>query len=276
MDHIRSAIEEARKQREANKLKRGRQLHDDVALTPDQAKFALEQTWQKLPAFTVKPKRLIRNRIMTQTASAAATPFDVMRTNLLHEMRSKGWRRVAITSPGSKCGKTTISLNLAFSLARQRDIRVMVMELDMRRPAIARILGMRHNTNFASVLAVQSKVDDSIQRIGDNLAFAVPERATQNPAELLQSVHAAHVIDAVEKRYQPDIIIFDMPPMLVADDTLAFTDQLDCALLVGAAETTTMDEIARCKKDLEDRTNLIGVVLNKCRYLDQVENYGSY
>ena len=276
MDHIRSAIEQARKERAINQQKRENRFDERRPLGPDETKFALEQLWQKLPQHDVAPRRLLRNRVMTYASNAAATPFDVMRTNLLHEMRSNNWRRVAITSPGSKCGKTTISLNLAFSLARQRDIRVMVIELDMRRPAIARILGMRHNTNFASVLAVQTKVDDSIQRIGDNLAFAVPQSTTQSPAELLQSVHAAHVIDAIEQRYQPDIMIFDMPPMLVADDTIAFTDQIDCMLLVGAAETTTMDEVHRCKQDLEARTNLLGVILNKCRYIDGAESYGSY
>lgn len=276
MDHIRTAIEQARKEREINKQKRDNPFTTPQQLSPDEAKFALEQLWQKLPSHDINPKRLLRNRVMTYEANAAATPFDVMRTNLLHEMRSNKWRRVAVTSPGSRCGKTTISLNLAFSLARQRDIRVMVIELDLRRPAIARILNMRHETNFASVLSVQTKVNDAIQRVGDNLAFAVPQSSNESPAELLQSVHAAHVIDAIEQRYQPDIMIFDMPPMLVADDTIAFTDQIDCMLLVGAAETTTMDEIHRCKQDLEARTNLLGVVLNKCRYIDSAESYGTY
>lgn len=271
MDHIRSAIEEARKQRAENKRRRDNKLEPDAPPRPDQLKFAQEQLWQKLPDFKTKPNRLLRNRVMTLEANKASAPYDVMRTNLLHEMRSKNWRRVAITSPGRQCGKTTVCLNLAYSLARQRDIRVMVVELDLRQPAIARILGIRPTTDFADVLAVKAKVGDSIQRMGDNLAFAVPKKVTRNPAELLQSVHAAHVIDAIEKRYQPDVMIFDMPPMLVADDTLAFSDQLDCALLVGAAETTSIDEIARCKQGLEDRTNLIGVILNKCRYMDGVE-----
>ncbi|MEJ6404874.1 CpsD/CapB family tyrosine-protein kinase [Yoonia sp. 2307UL14-13] len=275
MDHIRSAIEEARKQRAENKRRRDNNIGPDEPPGPDQLKFAQEQLWQKLPEFKTKPGRLLRNRVMTIEANKAAAPYDVMRTNLLHEMRSKNWRRVAITSPGGQCGKTTVGLNLAFSLARQRDIRVMVVELDLRQPAIARILGIRPTTDFADVLAVQTKVGDSIQRMGDNLAFAVPKKVRQNAAELLQSVHAAHVIDAIEKRYQPDVMIFDMPPMLVTDDTLAFSDQLDCALLVGAAETTSIDEIARCKQGLEDRTNLIGVILNKCRYMDGAEGYAA-
>ncbi|WP_342078261.1 CpsD/CapB family tyrosine-protein kinase [Yoonia sp. SS1-5] len=279
MDHIRAAIEQARKERMAVKAKANEPEKPeklDGKRMAEQGNVVLERAWQALPAFTVKPKRLVRNRIMTYEANAEATPFDVARTNLLHEMRSKSWRRVAITSPSSKCGKTTMCLNLAFSLARQLDIRVMVVELDLRRPSIGRLLRVPNSTSFADVLGAKAKVQDSIQRIGPNLAFALANGPVRSPAELLQSVVAGRVMDAIEERYKPDVMIFDMPPMLIADDTMAFIDQVDCALLVAAAEATTMAEITRCKQELDSRTNLMGVVLNKCRYLDGTEAYGSY
>lgn len=277
MDHIRSAIDKARKERSVKRAQNTQGAGPSEALR-DSALETLDTIWKVLPEVTMDPKHLSRNRVMTYQANPAATPFDVMRTNLLHEMRSKKWRRVAITSPGSKCGKTTICMNLAFSLARQRDLRVMVVELDLRRPSMARILDLPDAPEFAAALAGQANADDNIRRVGNNLAFAVSRHAAKSPAELLQGVTAAHVIDALEARYKPDVMIFDMPPMLVADDTMAFIDQIDAALLIGAAESTTMNEMSRCKQDLEDRTNLIGVVLNKCRYLDSAEGfaYGSY
>jgi protein-tyrosine kinase len=279
MDHIRVAIDKARKERQtAQKQGADSLVLIDQQLDVDGNIAALEQTWQALPTFDVDPEHLVRNRIMTYQATPHATHFDATRTNLLHKMRSNSWRRVAITSPGAKCGKTTLSLNLAFSLARQSDLRVMVIELDLRRPSIARLLRLRDDMNFALVLAGRASAADHIQRHGRNLAIAASQHSAESPAELLQGLTAAHAIDAIEDLYQPDVIIFDMPPMLVVDDMMAFIDQIDATLLVGAAESSTLEEISRCKQDLEARTNLIGVVLNKCRYLDTAEgyNYGAY
>ncbi len=280
MEHIRDAIDKARKEREA-----AQQQARPLVLENPHAENAMRTTgpslpeiWKALPSFPVNEKFLARNMILTYQANAGAAPFDVLRTNMLHEMRSKKWRRVAITSPGSKCGKTTLCLNLAFSLARQSEIRIMVVELDLRRPAIARMLRLTEKVNFADALAGKEPPEKHIRRHGDNLAIACSHSPISSPAELLQGLAAAQIIDDLEARYQPDVMMFDMPPMLVADDTLAFIDQIDCALLVGAAEATTLDEISRCKQDLETRTNVMGVILNKCRYLDSAEGYryGSY
>lgn len=268
MERISAAIEKARKERQAA----GTPENDPVRPMGDSGNAALTETWQALPEFEVQPKLLKRARVLTYKANPQATPFDVMRTKLLHEMRSNEWRRIAITSPGNECGKSTICLNLAFSLARQSDLRVMVIELDLRRPSIMRMMRLRGDTNFAAVLAGKEPAAENIMRHGSNLAIAASQR-TPDSAELLQGVTAAHAIDQIEARYQPDVMLFDMPPMLVADDTMAFIDQVDATLLIAAAESSTLDEVTRCKQDLQSQTNLIGVVLNKCRYLDNVANY---
>lgn len=283
MERLNNAIKKARREREAaqkNPEKRSSSASTSRGTsadhTIDEAVTDIQTAWQTLPSFEVNAKHLKRNLILTYQANSAATPFDVMRTKLLHQMRQHNWRRVAITSPGRNCGKTTLSLNLAFSLARQKDIKVIVLEMDLRKPSMARMLGFSQKTNFSAALAGTEPAQNHIQRAGENLAFATSHTRAPDTAELLQGLTAARVIDDIEASYEPDLMIFDMPPMLVADDTLAFLDQIDCVLLIGAAEATTMDEIGQCKKDIEARTNVMGVVLNKCRYLDRTESYGSY
>lgn len=272
MERISAAIDKARKERQAAGTPGDDPLRPAGKPAPDRDSATLSELWQALPAFDVKPKVLMRSRVLTYQAGPQATPFDVMRTKLLHEMRSNDWRRIAITSPSNDCGKSTICLNLAFSLARQSDLRVMVIELDLRRPSIVRMMRLSDDVNFASVLAGTAPAAEHIRRHGSNLALAT-SRVTPNSAELLQGVTAAHAIDQVEARYRPDVMLFDMPPMLVADDTMAFIDQVDATLLIAAAEASTLDEVTRCKQDLEAQTNLIGVVLNKCRYVDDAGNY---
>jgi len=269
MEHIRHAIEKARKKRMESEGQSDTAAHQDQKLSEA---AALSAKWRALRSTDVRPAVFKRNRITTFRAGPQAAPFDAMRTKLLYEMRGKNWRRLAITSPGVDCGKSTICLNLAFSMARQLDLKVMVIELDLRHPSIARMLNLDSSMNLVKVLNNVAPAQDHMTRIGEDMIIA-PSQRTQDSAELLQGVAAAHAIDRLEADYQPDVMLFDMPPMLAVDDTMAFVDQVDATLLIGAAEATTADQIARCKRDLEARTNLIGVVLNKCRYPDPLEAY---
>jgi Mrp family chromosome partitioning ATPase len=274
MERIQSAIEKARAARQDKVPGTAAAAPAAKAKAQPSRPLEADDPWLALPEFETNPKTLEAHRIVAFKSGPAAIPFDVMRTKLLHQMRLNNWRRIAITSPSSSCGKTMVSLNLAFSLARQVEIRVLVVELDLRRPAVAKTLGLRVKHLFASVLEGQSPAEENMVRYGPNLIFATNHIPTRNPAELLQGPGAAAVLDEIEARYRPDIMIFDMPPMLVNDDTIAFLDQVDCAMLIGAAETTTIDEIDRCEQELAARTKVMGVVLNKCRYLERGESYG--
>ena len=234
----------------------------------------VDAAWQALPAYLPDPRHLERGRCVSFSGGPAAAHFDVMRTKLLQQVRGKGWRRIAITSPGPNCGKTMICLNLAFSLARQHDVRCIVIEMDLRRPSMARILGDRSGHQVAEVLAGTATAADHLIGHGRNLGFGTNRKPASQSAELLQGPAAAAALEAIEVRYQPTLMLFDMPPMQISDDTMAAMGLMDAALLVGAAESTTVAEIDRCEQDLATRTNVIGVVLNKCRYLDKSEGYG--
>lgn len=281
MERIQSAIQKAREERgNSDGIKTGNTAslpanHLQTPQSDPASIFAPEgNLWANLPKLELKPKQLSRARVYTDQATEAAAAFDVLRTRMMHQIKTNNWRRVAISSPGSACGKTTLCMNLAFSFARQRNIRTMVIDLDMRRPSIDKILKASGQRFFASALERESAPEDHMICHQEKLAFATNSKPTQNPAELLQDKGAAHVIDQLEERYKPDVMLFDTPPMLACDDTFAFLDQFDCVLLVAAAERTTADELEKCKKDIGERCNLMGVVLNKCRHLSKVDTYG--
>ena len=225
--------------------------------------------WQDLSEVALDPKVLARNLVVTHQPGARAANFDVMRTNLLRTLRTNGWTRVAITSPTPGCGKSTVALNLAFSLARLTAKQVLLVELDLRHPSLVEMLGMSPDQNFIESLG-EGRLDyGQIRRVGPNLALALNSRSVASPAELLSAPRTADLIDEVEARLRPDVILFDMSPMLVSDDALAYLDQVDCALMVVAAEETTAAEIEKCGADLGKRTQVLGVVLNKCRYMEE-------
>lgn len=276
MERIQVAIDKARAKR-AQERPRGPAavvtdaVREIVAANPPEG---LDEAWAGLSVFGPKPAHLEDNRVVAHQPGPLSGPFEIMRTKMLLQMRANNWRRVAITSPTSDCGKTTIAVNLAFCLARQSDLRVMLVDLDLRRPAVAASLGVTRDLQLSRALAGTEPPEAHMMRIGANFAFAVNRSPTVNSAELLQGVQAAEVLDRIEAQYAPDIMLFDLAPMLVADDTIGFLDQVDCALLVAAAERSTLEEVGKCSADLAARTNPLGVVLNKCRYRDTAESYG--
>jgi protein-tyrosine kinase len=234
----------------------------------------LDAEWAALRAIAVNPTVLERAHVVAATGGTQAAPFDVMRTKLLHQMRANGWRRVAITSPGPSCGKSTIALNLAFSLARQDDLRILLAEADLRRPSLAATLGIKDQRGMAEVLEGTAEPSEALVRHGANLAVLPAAGGRRNPADLFQAPGTGAALDAIEARYEPTLTLFDMPPMLIGDDVMAFMGLVDSVLLIAAAESTTIKEIDACERELATRTNVMGVVLNKCRYLGRDQGYG--
>lgn len=289
MERIQSALSKARKARQEQNQKKISEADgapvkerkaaetsepDAYVLEKDMSVADREEAWKAIPAFHPKEKQLASSRIVAYRSSHDSVPYDVMRTKLLHQMRANKWSRVAIVSPSQGAGKTLTSVNLAFSLARQTNFFATLIELDMRRPALSKTLRLTEDCQFSRVLSGEDPAEKHMRRYGKNLAFAVNKSTVRNPAELLQGANAGKVIDDIEARFQPDIMIFDTPPVFAGDDTLAFLDQVDCVLLVAEAERSTIDEIDKCEQELAARTNVLGVVLNKCRYLSKHEEYG--
>lgn len=270
MERLQAAIAKARAAREELSKATPANTQPAGSVTPD----TVQQAWAALPEPALDPQRLAAARIVAHRTGPETAAYDLMRTNLLHQLRAQGWRRVAVTSPGSGAGKTTVCLNLAFSLARQPELRVMVLEMDLRRPSMTQKLGLGGGYRFSGVLEDSQTPESQLVRGGPNLAFGLTSVAVPRPAELLASASAAAAIDALEERYRPDVILFDMPPVLVSDDTLAFMSRVDCALMVAGAEECTVKEIDRCGSELAAHTRVLGVVLNKCRFMDAEEGYG--
>ena len=103
-----------------------------------------------------------------------------------------------------------------------------------------------------------------------------PSRQTIRPfawrRELLQNAEAAKALKGLKQKLDPDFIVLDLPPMLSTDDVMAVLPNVDCVILVAAAEATTRSEIDMCELELSQKSNVLGVVLNKCRY--SPEKYG--
>jgi Mrp family chromosome partitioning ATPase len=222
--------------------------------------------WAGLEEVTLDTAHLERKRVISyQKRDPAHVVFDVLRTRLLKVFRDNGWSRLAITSPTKGCGKTFVSANLALSLARQPEIRTVLIDMDLKIPDIARTIGLTAPHSIVRYLTDQTGPGAYFQRVGRNLALGLNTERVRDSAELIQEERTAKVLARMLELYRPDAVIYDLPPMLVSDDAISFLPHVDCVLLVAAAGQTKPAEIEECERLLGENTNLLGVLLNKCK-----------
>ena len=273
MEKIQSAISKARVAREGRLGQAGPgRIGAGVART---ASTSVDEAWEELLLLEPSMDRLRSQRIVTVDKGREAAQFDKLRTRMLHRMQSNGWRRVAITSPGPSSGKSTTVLNLGFSLARQMTSRVIISEMDLRKPSLRNILQVKTERNFTEVIRDNGTFAEHGVRLRRNLAIGMARNFVESSAELLQNPTLSRQLDDMAATYDPTIMVFDMPPFQVSDDMMAFADKVDCVLILAAAEKTKMAELDVCEREISGVTNVLGVVLNKCRFTSK-DYYGGY
>lgn len=262
MEKLQAAIERARAQREDRPLPR----------KTGSAPTAAPASWSALAPMATDPSTLMKNRIFVNSDGRDAAAFDILRTKMFQICRENDWKRVVVTSPTMGCGKTTTCCNLATSFARQSDRRVIVFDMDFRRPSIARYMGQSDGQEFAKVLSGEIDFADQAKLFSPNVAMAINYSSSDNPSKLIMQDSTADILNDIEARYKPELMIFDTPPVLVTDDTIAFLKMVDAALIVVGSEISSLDDVDACEKEVAEHTNVMGTVLNRCRYA--TESYG--
>lgn len=286
MEKLQIAIEQARQRREGKgadpKPKSSGSAPADAKgrterragprLLPDK----LMDRWLALEEFQLPRPTGDSRRLVAHQAGAESAQFDILRTKILIELRKNGWRRIAITSPTSGCGKTTTACNLAVALSRQSDLRISLFDLDLRRPAVSHILGAKPERDISEFLTGQVGYAEQAKRAGSNLAASMALQPQADPTRLLASEQAAEMIEEVEREYAPDVMIFDLPPLLSTDDARSFLRNVDCAILMARANHSTAQQIDVCEREIAEQTNVMGVVLNECRFDENRQTTGEY
>ncbi|MBU2958947.1 CpsD/CapB family tyrosine-protein kinase [Paracoccus sp. 1_MG-2023] len=270
MEKLQAAIEIARRKRAsqdgAADLRPAASAHVETP-DPDQRAPAADP-WPDLAEVELDRGALIRSRILSQNASMESTPFDVLRTKILYQMRQNGWRRLAITSPMPQCGKSTTSVNLALALSRQPELRTILFDFDLRSPTVAQKLGLKDAPSITPLLRGETEFADQAVRVGPNLALALSGVPDSDPTRLLMSDSTREALARVQTTYDPDIMIFDLPSILIGDDARAFLQHVDCALILARADQTRYGDFDSCEREVGEYTNVLGVVLNGYRRSD--------
>lgn len=269
MEKLQQALHKARQERNATTAARSGTARDGL-----REAAADGEAWLSIQPVTLEPEHLVRNRVVSLDNGRDSSAFDILRTKLVLQMKKHGWRRIAVTSPTPVCGKSTVVCNLALGLSRQSDIRTVVLELDLRKPSISEMLGVRPTEDIVRMLSGEVPFQEQALRIRDNTAISIARNATNDPTRYFLSEKLEARLAEIEAAYAPDMMVFDVPPLLAGDDTRALLRHVDCALLIARAEVTTVAQIDACEREIAEQTNVLGVVLNQYRHEDDTTGYG--
>lgn len=217
-----------------------------------------------LPEIRIDPDHASRNHLYLRHASnPIGQMFDLLRTQLLQTLQERGWQRVAITAPDRGAGSSFVASNLAFSLARRHAGRTILLDLDLRAPALAERFGVTAPGAMRDFLIGEQPMEALFCRYGTNLVLGLNGQPEPDAAELLQSPGTAQALEAMIDDLAPDVVLYDLPPALDTDDVLAILPEVDGVILVSDGSQTSAEDIAACERLFKDRTTLIGVVLNR-------------
>lgn len=234
-----------------------------VAATPADTSHAL-----RFQTIGLNPEVLADNFVLPQvTDMAAQRAYKILRTRLLRRLETNQWHSFAMTGVTSGEGKTLTAINLAIAMAQDVSTWVFLVDLDLQRPRVAEYLGLT-NAGGRKGLSDFLTGDATLESIAycpggiERLAVIPNFHALAHSSELLNSPRMAELMQALDAETPRRILIFDMPPMLAADDVLAFSPQLDGLLLVVAEGTTSREQLRSAKEVLAEM-NVLGVVLNR-------------
>lgn len=199
--------------------------------------------------------------VHTHPMSAAAECCRTIRTNLTFMSADDPIRAMVVTSASPREGKTTVTTNVAVSLA-QSGKRVLIVDTDLRRPRIHRAFGVSGSRGITSVIVGNEALANVVQPTEiPNLDVLACGPIPPNPSELLHSQKFAELVELALKNY--DRVVFDSPPLGAVTDAAVLAPQLDAALIVVKAHSTTRDALRSALRQLRDvGANVVGGVLN--------------
>jgi Mrp family chromosome partitioning ATPase len=220
--------------------------------------------WDALPVIAFPAERLRANGLfLNRKHPDASAVFDSLRTRLWHLCQQNGWRRVLITSPRAGAGKSLVAANLALALGRRTGGRAVLVDLALAAPGLAGLFGVTDAGDLSAYLFGESPLEQHFHRMGPGLALGFAGVAVPGACDHWHAPAVRRRLDEITARLEPDLALFDAPPLLGGDGAIALLPRVDAALLVVDATRDTASEIAASKALIEETCPLAGIVLNR-------------
>lgn len=209
------------------------------------------------------PERLVvaHNRLDDQgdqDDAYAQEQFRMIRTRLVELMRVRPIRSVMVTSAMQGEGKTWVSANLAFSMSSLQNLRVLLVDADLRGAGLSKLLGMNPRVGLSDYLVSRRKLKRVRVRLGTNLSVVPTVPLQEGSAELLSGKRMGDFLEEALREH--DLLVLDAPPVLALADAGVLTALVDAVIMVIRAGSSPYDLVRSAIDLLKPKT--VGVVVN--------------
>jgi capsular exopolysaccharide synthesis family protein len=206
--------------------------------------------------------------------SPHAEAYRVLRTNLLFSRKDDKLNTICIVSAGAGEGKSTTVMNLATVFA-QSGQRVLIVDSDLRRPTLHKMLGVTNNLGLTNYLLRQNTLEEVVQTTKvPELDFLASGKLPSSSLGILSSAQMKDLITELKQRY--DFVLFDSPPIMGVSDASILASEVDMSLQVIQYRRYPQPMNIRAKQMIEKvGGNLVGIVLNNIN-MSQDESYYYY
>ena len=225
------------------------------------------------PVLGVIPQNI--GLIMNEGAeSPHAEAYRVLRTNILFSRKDDKLNTVVVVSAGAGEGKSTTAFNLATIFA-QNGARVLVVDSDLRRPTLHKMLDVSNSFGLTNYLLKQNTLDEVIQTTKvPTLHMMASGKLPSSSIGILSSAQMRALISELKGRY--DYVFFDSPPIMGVSDASILASEVDMTLQVIQYRRYPQPMNIRAKQMIEKvGGNLLGIVLNNIN-MSQDESYYYY
>ncbi len=190
--------------------------------------------------------------------------YKTLRTNLLFALAATEKKTAVISSPEPDVGKSTTASNLSIVMA-QTNLKVLLIDADMRKPSLDRIFRVSRNEGLSTVLSGMTSFERAVSKsVAPSLDLLTAGPIPPNPQELLASSAMVELLRGLEARY--DYILIDTPPLNVVADALMLTNQTAGIMLVARERKTHLEDLRKAEDAVRQvGGNLLGVTLTDVR-----------
>jgi capsular exopolysaccharide synthesis family protein len=210
------------------------------------------------------PDPKLNKRLVSLVAptSFEAEQYRRLRQRIEELNVTRGVRVVVVTSSVASDGKTLTAVNLAAALARGPNARILLIDADLRQPAVARNLGLTcENGGLEAALGLpQAQLADFVRPVAGGLSVLPVAVSCEETYELLTSAKLGQLLDEAKRRY--DYIIIDTPPVIPVPDATLIRRLVDGYLVVVSANSTPRKLVGEAL-NLLDPSAVIGLVFNR-------------
>ena len=209
--------------------------------------------------------------VLSAPESLEAENFRILKSQILYPKQGEAPKTIMVTSAFPGEGKTFVTANLAVSMGQGIDESVLVVDCDLRRPTLHRILGYSNDKGLHDCLVGKKQIPDLLVRTKyEKLSLLTAGRSVRNPSELLASARMKQFVEEVKGRHEDSYVILDVPPSQITAETSVLANYVDAIIFVVMAQKTPRETIQRSIDNL-GKHKILGIVFNGYR-----GSFGSY